>query len=141
MKIYNLVQSFFIISVLTGCMAKPALVSNAIEPVKPVFFIKQSPEVKTYMVSLAGGKLHLDPHGCIRLNSDTSPFIIWASSSELEYTSDGRISITNKFNNHKVFVGDEIRLGGGKYPTKPQSITSPIPNVCANHGYWIAAPL
>ncbi|WP_127219991.1 hypothetical protein [Neisseria meningitidis] len=117
MKIYNLVQSFFIISVLTGCMAKPALVSNAIEPVKPVFFIKQSPEVKTYMVSLAGGKLHLDPHGCIRLNSDTSPFIIWASSSELEYTSDGRISITNKFN------------------------TSPIPNVCANHGYWIAAPL
>ena len=141
MKIYNLVQSFFIISVLTGCMAKPALVSNAIEPVKPVFFIKQSPEVKTYMVSLAGGKLHLDPHGCIRLNSDTSPFIIWANSSELEYTSDGRISITNKLNNHKIFIGDEIRLGGGQYPTKPQSITNAIPDVCANHGYWIAAPL
>ena len=141
MKIYNLFHSFFVISVLTGCIAKPALVSDAIEPVKPVIFIKQSPETKTYMLSLTGGKLHLDPHGCIRLNSDTSPFIIWASSSELEYTSDGRISITNKFNNHKVFVGDEIRLGGGQYPTKPQSITSPIPNVCANHGYWIAAPL
>lgn len=141
MKIYNLAQSFFIISVLTGCMAKPVLVSNAIEPVKPIFFIKQSPEVKTYMLSLAGGKLHLDPHGCIRLDSDTSPFIIWANSSEFEYTNDGRISITNKFNNHKVFIGDEIRLGGGQYPTKPQSITSPIPDVCANHGYWIAAPL
>ena len=141
MKIYNLFHSFFVISVLTGCIAKPALVSDAIEPVKPVIFIKQSPETKIYMLSMTGGKLHLDPHGCIRLNSDTDPFIIWANSSELEYTSDGRISITNKLNNHKIFIGDEIRLGGGQYPTKPQSITSPIPNVCANHGYWIAAPL
>jgi len=137
MKIYNLAQSFFIISVLTGCIAKPTLVSNAIEPVKPVIFIKQSPGTKTYMLSLTGGKLHLDPHGCIRLNSDNSPFIIWANSSELEYTNDGRISITNKFNNHKVFIGDEIRLGGGMYSTKLQS----IPDVCTHHGYWLAAPL
>lgn len=137
MKIYNLVHSFFVISVLTGCIAKPALVSDAIEPVKTVIFIKQSPEVKTYMLSMTGGKLHLDPHGCIRLNSDNDPFIIWANSSELEYTNDGRISITNKFNNQKVFIGDEIRLGGGMYSTEPQ----PIPDVCTNHGYWLAAPL
>lgn len=76
MKIYNLFHSFFVISVLTGCIAKPALVSDAIEPVKPVIFIKQSPETKIYMLSMTGGKLHLDPHGCIRLNSDTDPFII-----------------------------------------------------------------
>ena len=137
MKIYNLAQSFFIISVLTACMAKPALVSSAIEPVKSVIFIKQSPETKTYMLSMTGGKLHLDPHGCIRLNSDNGPFIIWANSSELEYTNDGRISITNKFNNHKVFIGDEIRLGGGMYSTKLQS----SPDVCTHHGYWLAAPL
>ena len=137
MKIYNLFHSFFVISVLTGCIAKPALVSDAIEPVKPVIFIKQSPETKIYMLSMTGGKLHLDRHGCIRLNSDTDPFIIWANSSELEYTNDGRISITNKFNNHKIFIGDEIRLGGGMYPTKLQS----IPDVCTKHGYWLAAPL
>ena len=137
MKIYNLFHSFFVISVLTGCIAKPALVSDAIEPVKPVIFIKQSPETKIYMLSMTGGKLHLDRHGCIRLNSDTDPFIIWANSSELEYTNDGRISITNKFNNHKVFIGEEIRLGGGMYSTKLQS----TPDVCTQHGYWLAAPL
>ncbi|APV37776.1 hypothetical protein BEN76_17115 (plasmid) [Acinetobacter soli] len=93
------------------------------------------------MMSLAGGKLYLDPHGCIRLNSDSSPFIIWANSSELEYTSEGRVSITNKYNNHKVFIGDDIRIGGGQYYTKPKSITTPIPDACTKNGYWMASPL
>ncbi|UXI53217.1 hypothetical protein [Acinetobacter variabilis] len=139
MRIKKLAQIFIVSTLLVGCMAKLQPVSNPIELVKPVFFIKHTESGAR--ASLTGGILHLDPHGCIRLNSDTGPFIIWANSSELEYTKDGRISITNKFNNHKVFIGDGIRLGGGQYPTKPKSITNPIPDVCANNGYWIAAPL
>lgn len=139
MKIYNLFHSFFVISVLTGCIAKPALVSDAIEPVKPVFFIKHTESGAR--ASLTGGILHLDPHGCIRLNSDTGPFIIWADSTELEYTNDGRISITNKLNDHKFFIGDEIILGGGRTTVIPKSVTSSIPEVCTTHGYWPATPL
>lgn len=140
MKIQNLFQSLIIISLLTGCMAKPQLVPSSIEPVKPIVFIKNNSKSNVFMLSLTNGKLHLDPNGCIRLGNNTGQFIIWANSSELEYTNDGRISITNIFNHHKVFIGDEIRLGGGLYSTTPP-ISTPIPDHCANHGYWIAAPL
>jgi hypothetical protein len=139
MKIYNLAQSFFIISVLTGCMAKPTLVSDAIQPVKPIFFIKHNESGAR--ASLIGGILHLDPYGCIRLDSDTGPFIIWADSTELAYTNDGKVSITNKLNGHKFFIGDEIILGGGRTTVIPKSVTSSIPEVCTTHGYWPATPL
>ena len=139
MKIYNLAQSFFIISVLTGCMAKPALVSDAIEPVKPIFFIKHNESGAR--ASLIGGILHLDPYGCIRLDSDTGPFIIWADSTELAYTNDGKVSITNKLNGHKFFIGDEIILGGGRTTVIPKSVTISIPEVFTNHVFWTATPL
>lgn len=139
MKIYNLAQNLFIISLLTGCMAKPLLVSNPIEPVKPVFFIKHNESGAR--ASLTGGILHLDPYGCIRLNSDTGPFIIWADSTELEYTNDGRISFINKLNDRKFFIGDEIILGGGRTTIVPKSVTSSIPDICTTHGYWPATPL
>ena len=106
---------------------------------KPIVFIKHANSGAR--ASLSGGKPYVDPYGCIRLGSDTSPFIIWANSSELEYTNDGRISITNKFNNHKVFIGDEIILGGGRTTVIPKSVTSSIPEVCSTYGYWIASPL
>lgn len=85
--------------------------------------------------------MHLDPYGCIRLNSDTGPFIIWADSTKLEYTNDGRVSFTNKLNNHKFFIGDEIILGGGRTTVLPKSVTSSIPDICTTHGYWPATPL
>ena len=103
MRIKNLAQIFIIITLLTGCIAKSQPVSNSIESVKPIIFIKHANSGSR--VTITGGKLHVDPYGCIRLGSDTSSFIIWANNHELEYTKDGRISITNKFNNHKVFIG------------------------------------
>ena len=63
------------------------------------------------------------------------------NNSNLEYTKDGRISITNRFNNNKVFIGDEIILGGGPSSVIPKSVTRSIPEVCSTYGYWIASPL
>ena len=100
MRIKNLAQIFIIITLLTGCIAKSQPVSNSIESVKPIIFIKHANSGSR--VTITGGKLHVDPYGCIRLGSDTSSFIIWANNSNLEYTKDGRISITNRFNNNKV---------------------------------------
>jgi hypothetical protein len=139
MRIQNLAQIFIVSTLLVGCMAKLHPVSNPIELVKPIVFIQHNNNGAR--ASLTGGTLHLDPTGCTRLNSDTGLFIIWANSSKLEYTEDGRVSIANKFNNHKIFIGDEIRLGGGPSIVIPKSVTRPIPEVCTKHGYWIAAPL
>ena len=139
MRIKNLAQIFIIITLLTGCIAKSQPVSNSIESVKPIIFIKHANSGSR--VTITGGKLHVDPYGCIRLGSDTSSFIIWANNHELEYTKDGRISITNKFNNHKVFIGNEIILGGGPSSVIPKSVTRSIPEVCSTYGYWIASPL
>ena len=134
----NLAQTFIVITLLAGCMAKLQPVSNSIEAVEPIVFIKHANSGAR--ASLSGGKLHVDPYGCIRLGSDTSSFIIWANNSNLEYTKDGRISITNRFNN-KVFIGDEIILGGGPSSVIPKSVTRSIPEVCSTYGYWIASPL
>ena len=139
MRIKNLAQIFIIITLLTGCIAKSQPVSNSIESVKPIIFIKHANSGSR--VTITGGKLHVDPYGCIRLGSDTSSFIIWANNHELEYTKDGRISITNKFFNHKVFIGNEIILGGGPSSVIPKSVTRSIPEVCSTYGYWIASPL
>ena len=139
MRIKNLAQIFIIITLLTGCIAKSQPVSNSIESVKPIIFIKHANSGSR--VTITGRKLHVDPYGCIRLGSDTSSFIIWANDSNLEYTKDGRISITNRFNNNKVFIGDEIILGGGPSSVIPKSVTRSIPEVCSTYGYWIASPL
>ena len=139
MRIKNLAQIFIIITLLTGCIAKPQPVSNSTESVKPIIFIKHTNSGSR--VTITGGKLHVDPYGCIRLGSDTGSFIIWANNSNLEYTKDGRISITNRFNNNKVFIGDEIILGGGPSSVIPKSVTRSIPEVCSTYGYWIASPL
>jgi len=139
MRIKNLAQTFIVITLLAGCMAKLQPVSNSIEAVEPIVFIKHANSGAR--ASLSGGKLHVDPYGCIRLGSDTSSFIIWANNHELEYTKDGRISITNKFFNHKVFIGNEIILGGGPSSVIPKSVTRSIPEVCSTYGYWIASPL
>ncbi|MFW1763654.1 MULTISPECIES: hypothetical protein [Acinetobacter] len=139
MRIKNLAQIFIIITLLTGCIAKSQPVSNSIESVKPIIFIKHANSGSR--VTITGGKLHVDPYGCIRLGSDTGSFIIWANNHELEYTKDGRISITNKFNNHKVFIGNEIILSGGPSSVIPKSVTRFIPEVCSTYGYWIASPL
>ena len=139
MRIKNLAQIFIIITLLTGCIAKSQPVSNSIESVKPIIFIKHANSGSR--VTITGGKLHVDPYGCIRRGSDTGSFIIWANNHELEYTKDGRISITNKFFNHKVFIGNEIILGGGPSSVIPKSVTRSIPEVCSTYGYWIASPL
>ena len=77
MRIKNLAQTFIVITLLAGCMAKLQPVSNSIEAVEPIVFIKHANSGAR--ASLSGGKLHVDPYGCIRLGSDTSSFIIWAN--------------------------------------------------------------
>ena len=77
MRIKNLAQIFIIITLLTGCIAKSQPVSNSIESVKPIIFIKHANSGSR--VTITGGKLHVDPYGCIRLGSDTGSFIISSS--------------------------------------------------------------
>ena len=57
MRIKNLAQTFIVITLLAGCMAKLQPVSNSIEAVEPIVFIKHANSGAR--ASLSGGKLHV----------------------------------------------------------------------------------
>ena len=69
MRIKNLAQIFIIITLLTGCIAKSQPVSNSIESVKPIIFIKHANSGSR--VTITGGKLHVDPYSTKPCNSAT----------------------------------------------------------------------
>lgn len=107
--------------------------------VMPIF-IRNAVASRITPMAQAQARIYMDDKGCMRLGSDTAPLIIWHHQSRLEYV-DGQVRIFNGLDNTSASIGDEVRLDGGEYGSKPEFVTPKIPDVCAGHGYWIAGPL
>ena len=76
------------------------------------------------------GRLHLDPHGCLRGGSDEGPIIVWHHDTGIERAPDGRIRIADSTTGNAVHVGDEIALSGGYRAGPVSNVSEPMPQAC-----------
>lgn len=139
--------------VLTLCACSDVAVGTAADPVADLpILVRNSVRNDLTLQALARGRLHVDPHGCLRIGGDDGPFVIWHHDSRIERTDDGRIKITDGFTGNSAYVGDEIAMAGGigtlvppastdHKPVMPTNITEPIPEVCATGEIWWAGNL
>ena len=92
--------------------------------------IRQNIRTEMTMQALFMGRLHLDPHGCLRGGSDDGPIIVWHHDTDIERAPDGRIRITDRTTGNAVHVGDEIALSGGYRAGPLSNVTEPVPQAC-----------
>jgi hypothetical protein len=92
--------------------------------------IRQTIRTDMTMQALLMGRLHLDPHGCLRGDSDEGPIIIWHHDTGIERAPDGRIRIADNTTGNAVHVGDEIALSGGYRAGPVSNVTEPVPQAC-----------
>ncbi len=139
--------------VLTLCACSDVSVGTAAEPVADLpILVRNSIRSDLTMQARARGRLHLDPHGCLRIGGDDGPFVIWHHDSRIERSSDGRIRIIDGFTGNAACVGDEIAMAGGvgnlvppvsadHKPVMLTNITEPIPEACSTGEIWWAGNL
>ncbi|MFJ1519451.1 hypothetical protein ACG59Z_06095 [Acinetobacter sp. ABJ_C1_1] len=125
---------------LTSCMLKPTIATNEDIFIQPVL-ITSNVRSNISMMASAQGKLIVDKNGCIRLEDQTAPLIIWPYGSKLENLENGKFKITNGFTNQSAVIGEQISLDGGLYEVKSTQVTPFIPKACADYGYWLAGAM
>ena len=92
--------------------------------------IRSTLRTEMTMQALFMGRLHLDPHGCLRGGSDEGPIIVWHHDTGIERAPDGRIRIADSTTGNAVHVGDEIALSGGYRAGPIGNVTEPVPQAC-----------
>ena len=92
--------------------------------------IRSTIRTEMTMQALFMGRLHLDPHGCLRGGSDDGPIIVWHHDTAIARAPDGRIRIADNATGNAVHVGDGIALSGGYRPGPISNVTEPVPQAC-----------
>ena len=90
--------------------------------------------------TLAQGRLHLDPGGCLRIGQD-GPFIIWPHDSRISKTANGRVQVIDGASGNAVHVGEEFAVADAGVDLAPSRLTQSVPPACAKGKFWLAGPV
>ena len=118
-----------------GCSPGAARVADDL----PVLMARDTPAIASPQ-ALAGGRLHVDAAGCLRVG-EGGPFVIWPYGSRISRNPDGAVQVTDGASGNVVQVGAEFAVAGAGVDTPPTGLTQPVPAACATGGYWLAGPV